>query len=100
MIETLSIRAIEEQASTVYEAIIVLAKRARQINAEQKQQLMREKEFDEDYDVFVEDDVAEVLDIEYEKLPKPSRLALNELLDGKMKFEYRTGEDGEKESDN
>ena len=93
MITTLSLREIEKHANNIYEAIIVLAKRARQINDEQKQLYQRDGEYDsyDDYD----DDEYEVNteDIEYLKLPKPTSLALEELLSGKLEYSYRKTED-------
>ena len=57
MIETLSIREMESKADNIYEAIIVLSRRARQINNEQKQLISSEKEYDDDYDEMGEDGV-------------------------------------------
>lgn len=89
MINTLSLREIESHADNIYEAIIVLAKRARQINDEQKLLLQRETEYD-NYDNYDEDGYDAVTpDIDYLKLPKPTTLALGELLSGKLKFSYR-----------
>ena len=98
MITTLSLREIEKHASNIYEAIIVLAKRARQINDEQKQLYQRDGEYDsyDDYD----DDEFEINteEIEYLRLPKPSSLALEELLSGKLEYSYRDAE-GDDEDD-
>ncbi len=89
MINTLSLREIESHADNIYEAIIVLAKRARQINDEQKQLVQRETEYD-NYDDYDEDGYDTVnSDIDYPKLPKPTSLALGELLSGKLQYSYR-----------
>ncbi|NIR48694.1 DNA-directed RNA polymerase subunit omega [candidate division KSB1 bacterium] len=88
MITTLSLEEIEKYADNIYEAIIVLARRARQINEEQKQTLFRETEEEyEDYDEELEEGV--LLDSDYVRLPKPTSIALEEFLTGKLKFEYR-----------
>lgn len=100
MINTLSLREIESHADNIYEAIIVLAKRARQINDEQKQLLQRETEYD-NYDDYDEDGYDAVTpDIDYPTLPKPTTLALEELLSGKLKYSYRKkDEDNDDESE-
>lgn len=95
MIKTLSISELENQADNIYEAIIVLAKRARQINNEQKQVLTQESEYDDYYDNYEEEDTGEVSEAKYEKLPKPSTLALDDFLSGKIKYEYRDSKDEE-----
>lgn len=93
MITTLSLKDIEKHADNLYEAIIVLAKRARQINDEQKQLLHRENDYDgyEDY----EDEDFEISsgDINYLKLPKPTSIALEELLAGKIEYHYKVPDD-------
>ncbi|HEX9652082.1 MAG TPA: DNA-directed RNA polymerase subunit omega [bacterium] len=88
MINTLPLNELEKYTDNIYEAIIVLAKRARQINNEQKQSLVNEN--GEEYEEFDEDDVGEIemTKADYVPLPKPTTLALNELLSGKIKFEY------------
>lgn len=97
MIDTLPLNQLEKYTSNIYEAIIVLAKRARQINDEQKQALMNESD-EEEYEEFDEEEgEIEVPKTNYVPLPKPTTLALSELLSGKIKFEY--GEDEEPSED-
>jgi DNA-directed RNA polymerase subunit K/omega len=99
MINTLPLSELEKYTSNIYEAIIVLAKRARQINDEQKQ--LQANETEEEYNEFDEEEgEIEVVKTDYVPLPKPTTLALNELLSGKIKFEYREEEpvDEEKEA--
>jgi DNA-directed RNA polymerase omega subunit len=101
MIETISIGDIEDKAENVYESVIVVAKRARQINDEQKQLLMKEQdEYDEDYDAMVEDE-GELIPAEgdYLKLPKPSAIALEEFMEGKLEYLYREKETDEPEKE-
>lgn len=93
-ISPIDLRAIDERAENVYEAIIVAAKRARQVNADNK------VEFNallNTIPVSGSDDEAEdvtnpaqlKMALEYEKRPKPHLQALNELLDGEVKFKYK-----------
>ena len=93
MIETISISEIEAKADNVYESVIVIAKRARQINDEQKQLLMSEQdEYDEDYDAI--DEEREIIpdEINFLKLPKPSTIALQEFMEGKLEYYHRKAE--------
>ncbi len=94
MIETLSINELESKANNIYEAIIVMAKRARQINEEQKQLLAKEREYDDEYDDFQEEDYEVPADIEYIKLPKPSSVSVQEFLSDKIKYDYITDSGG------
>lgn len=94
MINPLPLSQLEKYTTNIYEAIIVLAKRARQINDEQKQTLVNEA--DEEYEDFDDEEVEiEAAKTDYVPLPKPTTLALAELLSGKIKFEYREQEEVE-----
>lgn len=89
MINTLSIGNLERHAENIYEAIIVIARRARQINNDQKQMVQREEFDEEEYDEYTEENL-ELYDSDYVRLPKPTTLALEEFSDGKIRFEYRS----------
>ncbi len=97
MIETLSIREIESKANNIYEAIVVLSKRSRQINDEQKQLVHSEKDYDEEYDDLGEDDIALGSGEPYIKLPKPVEVSLDEFLTGQLRHDFAnaTKDDGE-----
>jgi DNA-directed RNA polymerase subunit K/omega len=92
--EPVDLRVIDERAANVYEAIIVSAKRARQINSENKIE----------YNALVStipslgpDDESEDIEnpaqlkiaLELEKKEKPHIEALNELLEGKIEYFYK-----------
>lgn len=91
MITTLPLDEFEKHADNIYEAIIVLAKRARQINDEQKQLLHQEVE--EDYDDYDEGLLEIKPNEDYVKLPKPTTIALEEFLNGKIEFGYKQREE-------
>jgi len=97
MIETLSIREMETKADNIYEAIMVLSKRARQINDEQKQLLSSEKDYDEDYDELGEEEISLSSDEPYLRLPKPIEVSLEEFTTGKLRHDFAkpSEEDGE-----
>ena len=90
MVSPISLDEIEKYAENVYEAIMVVAKRARQINDEQKQLLESQMDMHEDTEDNYDEEAVnhEAYDQPYVRLPKPTRLALEELLSGKLKCEY------------
>ncbi len=89
MSATISLDDLEKYSDNIYEAIMVIAKRARQINDEQKRQIeqlvgideMNATEDEEEYSR--NDEERNII-----KFPKPTRLAVEEYLQGKIKFEY------------
>ncbi len=93
-IEPIELRDLDDKADNVYEAIIVSAKRARQINDENK------IEFNALVATIPEattDDESEDLDnpaqlkisLDMEKRPKPHMQAVNELLKKDIKYKYK-----------
>ncbi|HHL71819.1 MAG TPA: hypothetical protein ENJ29_04830 [Bacteroidetes bacterium] len=89
MASTISMEIFEKHAENVYEAIIMIARRARQINSDYK--IMIEREFgymdmNEDF----EDEETEQHDIVelLSSLPKPPSKALEEFMNGELVVEY------------
>lgn len=107
----ISVEDLLKRSDNIYEAVVAMFKRARQINDEQKQQIEMEmetapvldnRENEEFDDVEIDRDA---LMREHKKYPKPSRLAIEEMAEGKIDFriidpdeEEKTQED-EKASD-
>lgn len=92
-IKPVEIDELESKAKNIYEAIIVAAKRARQINDEQKvefnqriQPLLEKEEEDEENDLSKE---KMNLSIDFESRTKSSETSLKELLDKKLEFRAR-----------
>ncbi|RPI00033.1 MAG: DNA-directed RNA polymerase subunit omega [Calditrichaeota bacterium] len=92
MNETLPIEKLLEHSGSIYEAVVIIARRARQINERQRQLIEKEVALNnagsnnnDDEDDFVERDY---VDSQYLKLPKPTTIALQEMLEGKLSFEY------------
>ncbi len=81
---------IEEPTGNVYEAITIMAKRANQINAEIKKELIDKLEEFATYNDSLEEVFENKEQIEvskfYEKLPKPHALAVQEWMDGKIYY--------------
>ena len=90
----ISIEDVKKKSNlNIYEAIVIMSKRARQINDMQKLEIMEQNQDagvpdnrdNEDFDE-VEID-REALEREYKKYPKPSTVAMAELMD--KDIEYR-----------
>jgi len=98
----LSLEDLLKTSDNIYEAVSVMTKRARQINDEQKIKIEMERDVNpvienrdnEDFeDVEID---REALMREYEKIPKPTTLAIEEMFDGHIHFEYMSsGEEKE-----
>lgn len=93
-ITAVDLREIDKHASNVYEAIIVAGKKARRINDEQKLEFQNaiasvaSTVADDDAEDFHNPDQMKI-SLEFEKRQKPHIQALDGLLEGKLKFEYR-----------
>ncbi len=94
-IEPVDLRVIDQNTANIYEGIIVTAKRARQINDENKIE----------YNALVstipttgtEDDSEDIenpaqlkIALDFEKKEKPHIQSLNELLEGKIEYKYKS----------
>lgn len=79
---------LEDSAENIYEAIMSAAKRARQINFQRKQMMQPE---DLDTNLLYEEEIdREALKREFIDPPKPTVMAIDELLEGKLKINYKT----------
>ena len=91
MSSTIPLSELEKLSGNLYEAIVVIAKRARQINEEQKSLIDIETELDESMDDYEEEEeVEEQEEVKRKviKLPKPTEIAIQEMLSGKIKWDY------------
>ena len=88
-----SLDEVTQKVENIYEAIIIIAKRARQVNDEQKRYIESELAIDADNDEYGDDDEYEINKEnigEFIQLPKPTRVAISEFLTGKLNHEYLT----------
>jgi DNA-directed RNA polymerase subunit K/omega len=94
-IEPVDLRVIDKRTANVYEAVIVASKRARQINDEQKMefnalvstivpQATTEEEGED-----IQNPAQLKIALELENREKPQILAMKELLDNKIGYEYK-----------
>lgn len=95
-IRPVDLRKVQKNTDNLYESIIVTAKRARQINAENR---LEYNTLVSTLIPAVEDDFEErgnpdleKVSLEFEKRPKPHMQALDELIDEKIKFRYKEDE--------
>jgi DNA-directed RNA polymerase subunit K/omega len=93
-IQPIDLRIIDANAANVYEAIIVAAKRARNINDENKIEYnalistIPTSGTDEDSED-IQNPAQLDLSLEFEKRDKPHIQAINELVESKINFKYR-----------
>ena len=95
---TRDIDKFEAETGNVYQSVMIVGKRANQIALEVKEELNRKLEEFASYtdnleEIFENREQIEISKF-YEKLPKPSSLAIQEYMDGKLYF--RIPEVGEK----
>ncbi|HTY09936.1 MAG TPA: DNA-directed RNA polymerase subunit omega [Bacteroidota bacterium] len=100
-IKPLEIHTLESKAANVYEAIVVLSKRARQINEETKLEFNQRIETIAAIPTTTNGDEEEMdanpdqlkISLEFEKRAKPTEQAIGELLSDKLEFRYKEEEE-------
>jgi DNA-directed RNA polymerase subunit K/omega len=89
-IKTLDLTEVEKKSSNIYEACLIIARRARQINNERiakrkEKEILEESGYDQELDVY---DREFIEGIEHEKEINPTVIAQDELFEGKIKYRY------------
>ncbi len=89
-IQTVDLEQLESTSHNVYEAVLVIAKRAREINGERiakrkEKEILEESGYEQDMDVY---DREFFEGIEHEKEINPTVIAQEELMEGKLNFHY------------
>ena len=83
-VKPISLSKVEEKASNIYEAVVVMAKRARQINQERfEDQIMEESE---ELEMDVLDELPDIKPEDYEEKEKVTTKAMDEFLEGKVQW--------------
>ena len=100
-INPINLRKVEAHAKNIYEAVIVAAKRARQINDENRLEFNTQlstiiPSIEDEFEERGNPD-QERISLGYEKREKSHLRALNELMDGDINFRYRNEEELPKE---
>lgn len=105
MVSTVPLEDLEKHAANVYEAIVVVAKRARQINDDQKRYIEQEIGYDSSLENSSSDDLdseeenreeRQAAPVKYIRMPKPTSISLDEMLTGKLNFQYAEKTDEER----
>ncbi len=87
------LREIDQKAANIYEAVIVAAKRSRQINDQNKLEYNEqvghlETGPEDDFDERANPDLVKI-SLEFEKRDKPHQKSLKELLSGELEYRYK-----------
>lgn len=84
---------IEEKVGSIYEAIVIMGRRAEQVNADIREELRKKLDEFADNNGSLEEvfENREQIEISkhYEKLPKPTSIAIDEWLNDKIYFKKK-----------
>ena len=93
-IGTLSLNKILKRTANLYEAAIVLSRRARQINSKYNSELRQQLGEIENDEESPEDAAnREAIVTEFDKKPKPVTQSVNDLINGDLIFRYKDAEE-------
>ena len=92
-VKPVSLRKMEEKTKNIYEAVVVMSKRARQINQERYEEQIMENSEELELDVL--DESPDIKPEDYEEKEKVTTIALNEFLEGEVS--WRVLEDTEED---
>ena len=89
-IQTLDLKSLEIQTDNIYEACLVIAKRAREINAgriaeRKEKEILEESGYDQELDIY---DREFMEGIEHEREINPTVIAQDQLMQGRIKYRY------------
>lgn len=97
-VKPVDLKTLEDRATNIYEAIVIMSKRARQINEELKiefnkriemiQSMIMSEQSEETAEPETNPDQIKIAR-EFERMLKPTEIALDELLSGKLQFRYK-----------
>ncbi|MFC1562579.1 DNA-directed RNA polymerase subunit omega [candidate division KSB1 bacterium] len=88
-VHTIDLREIEARTDNLYEAVIIISKRAKQINTEINEQIkahLGSIEIDEESGEECID--RESIISEFDRKAKPTTIAIEEILSDKLKYKY------------
>ena len=81
-LEPLSIREIENQSKDIYESVVIMSKRVKQVLGDRIVEEIIESTDEDEMGVY--DEVIENNPDDYEELEKPTTVSVNEFLDGTL----------------
>ena len=83
-LEPLSIREIENQSKDIYESVVVMSKRAKQVLGDRIVEEIIESTDEDEMGVY--DELVEVNPEEYDELEKPTTVSVNEFIEGDLEW--------------
>ena len=91
-LRTLDVDQLADNADNIYETVVVLSKRSRQLSARGKAELDEKLAYYEGFssdmeNLRMQEEQARV-SLDYEKKPKPTEIAINELLKNEIYFRH------------
>ena len=81
-LKPISIRDMEDQSGDIYESVVVMSKRAKQVLSDRIVEEIIESNEEEELGVY--DELIETNPDDYEELVKPTTVSVNEFLDGEI----------------
>lgn len=89
-IKTVDLHALSAQTQNIYETVVVLSKRARQVSSTEKAELDEKLSYFEGFGPEQEDarmvEEQTRVSVDFEKRPKPTERAIGEMLEGEIYF--------------
>tara|TARA_B100000927_G_scaffold203744_1_gene165239 strand:- start:95 stop:376 length:282 start_codon:yes stop_codon:yes gene_type:complete len=90
-LEPISIRDMEDQSGDIYESVVVMSKRAKQVLSDRIVEEIIDSNEDEEMGVY--DELVEANPDDYEELEKPTTVSVNEFLEGEIDWKNNDEED-------
>ena len=81
-LEPISVRDMEDQSGDIYESVVVMSKRAKQVLSDRIVEEIIESNDEEEMGIY--DELIETNPDDYEELVKPTTVSVNEFLDGEI----------------
>ena len=90
-LEPISIRDMEDQSGDIYESVVIMSKRAKQVLSDRIVEDIIDSNEDEEMGVY--DELIEANPDDYEELVKPTTVSVNEFLEGEIDWKNNDEED-------
>ena len=90
-LEPISIRDMEDQSGDIYESVVIMSKRAKQVLSDRIVEEIIDSNEDEEMGVY--DELVEANPDDYEELEKPTTVSVNEFLEGEIDWKNNDEED-------
>ena len=92
-LKPLSIRNMEEKTSDIFEAVVIMSKRAKQILNNRIVEEIIASADEEEVEMGVYDQIEEKNPEDYEELEKVTTIAVNEFIDGNIQWDQKENDE-------